>query len=226
MGRELTLQECPVPYRPLMTEFVGISSRAKQFEVEDDQRAMRAAQRGQKLDEPRLDRLKRMLETGVAEEEARYDREEPTPPRVPPKDRSSVSNQPANTAGHYRSSSAVASRSNYTAGVPAVGAASSPRTSSESTHGKAPNVLRKSPRPRDGPLPQPVSPASPTKSSNTCSAPPLRIAEQEEAPPRRSEEGTTVQLANRINGLALRMTGLKLFRERSDMIFAILQSVS
>ena len=222
MGRELILQECPVPYRPMMTEFVGISSRAKQFEIEDDQRAIRAVQRGKEPDEPRLDRLKRMLETGVAEEEARYDQGGLTPPRPPPKDRGPVSGS-VRTAGHHRSRSAATSTSSIPAGVPVVGAASSPRVSSESTHGKAANVLRKSPRSQNGQLPRSVSPACPPYVQPVS---PRRSAEQEEAPPRRSEEGTTVQLANRINALALRMTGLKMFRERSDMIFAILQSVS
>jgi len=194
-----------------MTEFVGISSRAKQFELEDDQLAIRAVQRGKEPNEPRLDRLRRMLETGVAQEEARYDREGPTPPHPPPKDRGSVSG-PVSATGHYSGRSAVANTLSTTA-------ASSPRTSSESTHGKAANVLRKSPRPQDRPLPRPVSPACPPVT-------PRRSAEQEEAQPRRSEEGTTVQLANRINALALRMIDLKMFRERSQMIFAILQSVS
>ena len=235
MGRELTLQECPVPYRPLMTEFAGISSRAKQFELEDDQRAIEAVQRGKKPHEPRLDRLRRMLETGVAEEEARYDQRDPTPPRPPPKDRASVSG-PVISAGQYRGRSAAAGTSSLTPSVPVVGggtAASSPRTSSESMRAKTANLLRKSPRPQNGHLPRPVSPAS-ANPSRTPPPPSRNAAEQgearpgrgEEARPRRSEEGTTVQLANRINALALRMTGLKVFRERSDMIFAILQSVS
>jgi hypothetical protein len=208
-----------------MAEFVGISSRAKQFELEDDQRAIRAVQRGKEPDQPRLDRLMRMLETGVAEEEARYDRQGSTPPRPPPKDRHSVSG-PGGAAGHYNGRSAVANTSSITAGVPTVGSASSPRTSSESAHGKAANVLRKSPRSQDRHLPRPVSPACPIKPSYVPPSPSRKFAEQEEAPPRRSEEGTTVQLANRINALALRMTELKMFRERSHMIFAILQSVS
>lgn len=207
-----------------MTEFVGISSRAKQFELEDDQQAIKAVQRGREPNEPRLDRLRRMLGTGVAVEESRYDLEGPTPPRPPPKDRDSVS-VPVGAAGHSRSRSAAASTSSFTVGVPAGGAAS-PRTSSESTHGKATNRLRKSPQSQNGQLLRPDSPASPMKPSYNQPVPPRRFLEPEEAPPRRSEEGTTVQLANRINALALKMTGLKLFRERSDMIFAILQSVS
>lgn len=208
-----------------MTEFVGISSRAKQFELEDDQRAIRAVQRGKKPEEPRLDRLKRMLETSVAGEEARYDREGPTAPRPPPKDQDPASG-PVGTAGHYRWRPAASSTSNLTAGTPPVVPASSPRTSSESAHGKVANLLRKSPRSQNGHLPRPVSPARPITPAHIQPAPPHRFAEQEEAPPRRSEEGTTVQLANRVNALALKMTGLKMFRERSDMIFAILQSVS
>jgi hypothetical protein len=212
MGREVTLQECPVPYRPLMTEFVGISSRAKQFELEDDQRAIEAVQRGKRPHEPRLDRLKRMLESGVAEEEARYDHEDPIPSRPPPKD------------WVLADRSDAASGSGITASVSTMGggsATSSPRTSSESTRGKVTNVLRKTQNP-----PWPVSPASPTRSSLAPPPAPRKVVKDEEAPPRRSEEGTTLQLANRINALALKMTGLKLFRENGDMIFAILQGVS
>ncbi len=150
VGRELTLQECPVAYRPLMTEFVGISSRAKQFELEDDQRAIRAVQRGKEPEEPRLDRLRRMLETGVAGEEARYDREGPTAPRPPPKDQDPVSG-PVGAAGHYRCRSAAASTSSIAAGAPPVDPASSPRTSGESPRGKAANLLRKSPRSQNAP---------------------------------------------------------------------------
>lgn len=43
--------------------------------------------------------------------------------------------------------------------------------------------------------------------------------------PRRSLEGSTVQLANRINALALNMTRLRMFQERQDMVFKILASV-
>jgi len=226
MGREITLQELPVPYRPLVTEFVGISSRAKQFELEDNRQAIEAVQHGKKPHEPRLDRLRWMLETGVTEEEERYDRRDPTPPRPPPKDRVYVS-KPVISADQHRGCSTAAGRSGITASVPAVSggsAVSSPRTSSESTRGKTADLLRKSPQSQNGPLPQPVSPASANPSHTPL--PPHNAAEQGEAQPRRSLEGTTVQLANRINALALRVTGLKMFKVRSDMIFAILQSVS
>jgi hypothetical protein len=41
---------------------------------------------------------------------------------------------------------------------------------------------------------------------------------------RRSLEGTTVQFANTIQGLALKMTRLRMFQERQDLIFKILAS--
>ncbi|KAG8951918.1 hypothetical protein FRC00_007049, partial [Tulasnella sp. 408] len=41
----------------------------------------------------------------------------------------------------------------------------------------------------------------------------------------RSPEGTVLQLANRINALALKMTSLPAFRERQDQVFKVLAGV-
>ncbi|KAH7342166.1 hypothetical protein B0J17DRAFT_704622 [Rhizoctonia solani] len=66
LGQELTLDACPPPLRPLMTEFAAIGEHAKEIAEEDDRRAMHLAERGLDIPEPRLDRLKRTLQTGVA----------------------------------------------------------------------------------------------------------------------------------------------------------------
>jgi len=39
-------------------------------------------------------------------------------------------------------------------------------------------------------------------------------------------EGSTVQFANKINSLALKLTTLRMFQERQDMVFEILASVT
>ncbi|CAE6527031.1 unnamed protein product [Rhizoctonia solani] len=66
LGQELTLDACPPPLRPLMAEFAAIGEHAKEIAEEDDRRAMHLAERGLDIPEPRLDRLKRTLQTGVA----------------------------------------------------------------------------------------------------------------------------------------------------------------
>jgi hypothetical protein len=63
---------------------------------------------------------------------------------------------------------------------------------------------------------------------NASSPPPTSSTQANSDPasnPRRSLEGSTVQFANRINGLALRLTSLRMFQERQDMVFKILASV-
>ncbi|CAE6476905.1 unnamed protein product [Rhizoctonia solani] len=66
LGQELTLEACPTPLRPLMAEFAAIGGSAKEIAEEDDRRAMHLAERGMDIPEPRIDRLKRTLQTGVA----------------------------------------------------------------------------------------------------------------------------------------------------------------
>ncbi|CAE6501503.1 unnamed protein product [Rhizoctonia solani] len=66
LGQELTLDACPAPLRPLMAEFAAIGESAKEIAEEDDRRAMYLAERGMDIPEPRIDRLKRTLQTGVA----------------------------------------------------------------------------------------------------------------------------------------------------------------
>ncbi|KAF8595738.1 hypothetical protein BDV93DRAFT_456195 [Ceratobasidium sp. AG-I] len=66
LGQELTLEDCPPPLRPLMMELAGIGESARELSEEDDKRAMHLAERGLDIPEPRIDRLKRTLQTGVA----------------------------------------------------------------------------------------------------------------------------------------------------------------
>lgn len=66
LGQELTLEDCPPPLRPLMAEFAAIGQNAREMAEEDDRRAMHLAERGLDIPEPRIDRLKRTLQTGVA----------------------------------------------------------------------------------------------------------------------------------------------------------------
>ncbi|KAJ1307152.1 hypothetical protein OPQ81_001269 [Rhizoctonia solani] len=66
LGQELTLEACPPPLRPLMAEFAAIGESAKEIAEEDNRRAMYLAERGMDIPEPRIDRLKRTLQTGVA----------------------------------------------------------------------------------------------------------------------------------------------------------------
>ncbi|KIM29651.1 hypothetical protein M408DRAFT_22540 [Serendipita vermifera MAFF 305830] len=74
LGHELTLAECPPAYKPLMIELGGIGAQAKHMREEDDERAMYLARSGRTENfEPRMDRLRKMLEKGVAAEEERYD---------------------------------------------------------------------------------------------------------------------------------------------------------
>ncbi|QRV89326.1 hypothetical protein RhiJN_17344 [Ceratobasidium sp. AG-Ba] len=68
LGQELTLEDCPAPLRPLMMELASIGEAAKELSEEDDRRAMHLAERGLDIPEPRIDRLKRTLRTGVAEQ--------------------------------------------------------------------------------------------------------------------------------------------------------------
>ncbi|KAG9098579.1 hypothetical protein FS749_003473 [Ceratobasidium sp. UAMH 11750] len=68
LGQELTLEDCPAPLRPLMIELARIGETAKELSEEDDRRAMHLAERGLDIPEPRIDRLKRTLRTGVAEQ--------------------------------------------------------------------------------------------------------------------------------------------------------------
>ena len=74
LGRELTLADCPPAYRPLMLGLGEIGKQAKKMVEEDDERAIQLARSGStETFEPRMERLRSMLEKGVAAEEERYD---------------------------------------------------------------------------------------------------------------------------------------------------------
>ncbi|KAG8811575.1 hypothetical protein FRC17_002399, partial [Serendipita sp. 399] len=101
LGRVLTIKECLEGYRPLMAELGRISRQAKEIETEDNDRTIAAVRAGQVAPEPRLERVRRMLEYGVAKEEARYDAHEPTPPPPAPSSQPVMRNapQPGNAIG-------------------------------------------------------------------------------------------------------------------------------
>ncbi|KAG8805876.1 hypothetical protein FRC18_006442 [Serendipita sp. 400] len=101
LGRVLTIQECPEGYRPLMAELGRISKKAKEIETEDNDRAIVAVRAGEASPEPRLDRVRRMLEFGVAREEARYDAYEPpsVPPQLPTRSTRNVPPTTTNAGG-------------------------------------------------------------------------------------------------------------------------------
>ncbi|KAI0044013.1 hypothetical protein FA95DRAFT_1608906 [Auriscalpium vulgare] len=69
LGENLTLGQCPPELRPLMLELGSIGHHANEMEEEDTEEAMRRAQRGQDIDEPRLERVRAMLEAGAGRAE-------------------------------------------------------------------------------------------------------------------------------------------------------------
>lgn len=69
LGRELTLAECPQELKPFMTELVDIGRMARQITEEDDLQMAQCLQNDAEAPEPRLDRVRKMLEGGVG-----YDR--------------------------------------------------------------------------------------------------------------------------------------------------------
>jgi hypothetical protein len=64
-GMRLTLRECPETLKPLMRELDGIGKQAKEMRDQDTTDAIEAAQRGDELPEPRMDRLRKILQQGV-----------------------------------------------------------------------------------------------------------------------------------------------------------------
>lgn len=65
VGMQLTLDKCPEPLKPLMVELGDIGKQAKKIEKADEKAAIEAAQRGDELSFPRMDKLRRMLQEGV-----------------------------------------------------------------------------------------------------------------------------------------------------------------
>ncbi|PVG00404.1 hypothetical protein CPB86DRAFT_843815 [Serendipita vermifera] len=361
LGKELTLEECPGPYRPLMMELGNIGKQAKAIVEEDNDKAIAAVRAGLPAPEPRIERLRRMLEHGVAREEERYNSYTPAPaanapsglvegrgvpPAMPvPTILSTTNAVPTLTSAATRTEAPpLPPRRSLeqdqhlqppTRNSPPTSTTSSPRTSSEQPRGlhnllhkKRPvsaerppqNVSTSNASSSDPPVvaPKPIPPSSrpagtstaplsppmkypapktppPTRTSesegagmagvgagaghltggpnattpqvammahqtslrttgnpyesamgsgaqipghdsgavqagamNASPPPPTSTAQATSEPasnPRRSLEGSTVQFANRINGLALNLTRLRMFQERQDMVFKILASV-
>jgi hypothetical protein len=65
LGNVITPDSCPPPLRPFMTELASIGRAAKEMEEQDDAHAIALAQQGRDIPEPRLDRVRQMLEKGV-----------------------------------------------------------------------------------------------------------------------------------------------------------------
>ncbi|KIJ10799.1 hypothetical protein PAXINDRAFT_119347 [Paxillus involutus ATCC 200175] len=70
-GMRVTLVECPDALKPLMLELANIGKQAKEMRNKDTAAAVEAMQRGDELVEPRLDRVRKMLQEGVGYDLAR-----------------------------------------------------------------------------------------------------------------------------------------------------------
>ena len=70
LGRVLTLKDCPEALRPMMQELGGIGQEAQLCVVEDNDDAMWLAAEGRPIPEPRMDRVRRILQSGVGYEES------------------------------------------------------------------------------------------------------------------------------------------------------------
>ncbi|KZV66185.1 hypothetical protein PENSPDRAFT_667891 [Peniophora sp. CONT] len=77
MGTNLHLSDCPSALRPLMLEFAGIGHAATEMEEQDTEEAMRLVAVGEDIPPPRLERVKTMLEHGVAFERQGAGRDSP-----------------------------------------------------------------------------------------------------------------------------------------------------
>lgn len=65
LGTPLTLEQCPAPLRPFMAELAAIGAQAKAVEEEDNESAMRLAERGEDIPPTRMERVRVMLEGGI-----------------------------------------------------------------------------------------------------------------------------------------------------------------
>ncbi|KAF8508090.1 hypothetical protein BU17DRAFT_77991 [Hysterangium stoloniferum] len=65
LGRELTLDDCPPPLKPLMMELAALGREAQTYATEDDEDAMRLVGEGRDIPEPRMERVRKVLESGV-----------------------------------------------------------------------------------------------------------------------------------------------------------------
>jgi hypothetical protein len=76
LGQPLTLADCPRELRPFMAELAAIGHQAKAIEEEDNNTAMKYAERGEDIPPSRMDRVRMMLEEGVGYARGRLDQEE------------------------------------------------------------------------------------------------------------------------------------------------------
>lgn len=65
MGREMRLTDLPGAYRTCITELAAIGREATKLSEEDDERAIAYVARGKALPEPRVGRVRKLLERGV-----------------------------------------------------------------------------------------------------------------------------------------------------------------
>ena len=65
MGQQLTLGMCPREFKPFMVEFMAIGSTVRECEAEDNADAIQIISRGGEPPEPRMERTKKVLESGI-----------------------------------------------------------------------------------------------------------------------------------------------------------------
>lgn len=65
MGKNIRLSDLPGAYKTTMTELAAIGREAKKLSEEDDERAIAYVARGKPLPEPRIGRVRKLLERGV-----------------------------------------------------------------------------------------------------------------------------------------------------------------
>lgn len=65
MGRQIRLTDLPGAYKTCMTELAAVGREARKLGEEDDERAIAYVARGKSLPEPRLGRVRKLLERGM-----------------------------------------------------------------------------------------------------------------------------------------------------------------
>ncbi|KAF7294784.1 hypothetical protein MIND_01016100 [Mycena indigotica] len=76
LGQTLTIEQCPPPLRPFMSELAAIGQAARALEDEDNETAMDCVQHGKPIPTTRMDRVRLMLEQGVGYAQGRTESEE------------------------------------------------------------------------------------------------------------------------------------------------------
>lgn len=69
LDMRFTIEDCPVPLRPLMFEFDSIEEEASKTAMKDDEDAIRMVTEGIPLGVPRIDRVRKILLDGLGENE-------------------------------------------------------------------------------------------------------------------------------------------------------------